>query len=44
MEPNTIDQIALDPKQAKSFVVIARRFVVERTFVWLGRCRRLVKD
>jgi len=30
--------------QAKGFVVIARRWVVERTFAWLGRCRRLAKD
>jgi len=29
---------------AKGFVVIARRWVVERTFAWLGRCRRLAKD
>ncbi len=26
------------------FVVITRRRVVERTFAWLGRCRRLAKD
>jgi len=30
--------------QAKGFVVIARRWVVERTLAWLGRCRRLAKD
>ena len=32
------------PDHAKGFVVIARRWVVERTFAWLGRCRRLAKD
>src|SRR5215211_1523045 len=29
---------------AKGFVVVAKRWIVERTFGWLGRCRRLVKD
>ena len=29
---------------AKGFVVIARRWVVERTLAWLGRRRRLAKD
>ena len=31
-------------QQATGFVVVAKRWVVERTFVWLGRCRRLAKD
>ena len=29
---------------ATGFEVIPRRWVVERTFSWLGRCRRLAKD
>lgn len=29
---------------AKGFEVRPRRWVVEQTFVWLGRCRRLAKD
>lgn len=29
---------------AKGFHVLPRRWIVERTFGWLGRCRRLAKD
>ena len=29
---------------AKGFVVLPKRWIVERTFGWLGRCRRLSKD
>ncbi|WP_155299322.1 transposase [Deinococcus kurensis] len=32
----------LDPR--KTFHVLPRRWVVERTFAWLGKCRRLSKD
>jgi transposase len=37
-------EIVKRPNTANGFVLIARRWVVERTFAWLGRCRRLAKD
>ena len=37
-------EIVRRPDAATGFVIIARRWVVERTFAWLGRCRRLAKD
>ena len=37
-------EIVKRPNTAEGFVVLARRWVVERTFAWLGRCRRLAKD
>jgi transposase len=30
--------------QAKGFLVLPKRWIVERTFAWLGRCRRLARD
>ncbi len=29
---------------AKGFVVLPKRWVVERTFAWISRCRRLCRD
>ncbi len=37
-------EIVKRPPGVSGFVVITRRWVVERTFAWLGRCRRLAKD
>lgn len=37
-------QVVLRPKQTKGFVVLKKRWVVERTFGWLMHCRRLVRD
>ncbi len=37
-------EIVRRPGGVSGFVAIARRWVVERTFAWLGRCRRLAKD
>ena len=37
-------EIVGKPKHIKAFTVIYRRWVVERTFAWMSRCRRLAKD
>ena len=37
-------EIVQRPPGAKGFVLLPRRWVVERTFAWLGRNRRLGKD
>ena len=37
-------QPVLRPKESKGFVLLPRRWVVERTFAWLNLCRRLSKD
>jgi transposase len=37
-------EIVKRPNAAQGFGVIANRWVVERTFAWLGRCRRLAAD
>ncbi len=37
-------EISLRPRDTKGFVLVPIRWVVERTFAWLGRYRRLSKD
>lgn len=39
-----IVQVVLRPEQTKGFVLLKKRWVVERTFGWLMGCRRLVRD
>lgn len=41
--PWTIE-IVERPPGVKGFQLLPRRWVVERTFAWFGRCRRLAKD
>jgi transposase len=41
--PWTIE-IVERPHGVKGFQLLPRRWVVERTFAWFGRCRRLAKD
>jgi transposase len=37
-------EIVERPQGVKGFQLLPRRWVVERTFAWFGRCRRLSKD
>ena len=37
-------EIVERPQGIKGFQLLPRRWVVERTFAWFGRCRRLAKD
>ena len=42
--PGLVTEIVRRCDQAKGFVVLPKRWIVERTIGWLGRCRRLAKD
>ena len=37
-------EIVKRPEGAKGFLLLPKRWIVERTFAWLGRYRRLSKD
>ena len=43
-----LPQLAIDivkrSAQAQTFVVLPKRWIIERTLGWLNRCRRLAKD
>ena len=41
--PITVELVGAPPGQ-RGFAVQPRRWVVERTFAWIGRCRRLARD
>ena len=41
---NWIWEVSKSPDNQKGFIVESKRWVVERTFAWLGKCRRLSKD
>jgi len=42
--PGLETEIVKRSDTARGLKVLPRRWVVERTFSWLGRCRRLAKD
>src|SRR6266478_7096247 len=42
--PNLKTEIVRRSDRAKGFVPLPKRWIVERTFAWLNRCRRLAKD
>jgi transposase len=42
--PRLKTEIIKRSDQAKGFVKLPKRWIVERTIAWLNRCRRLAKD
>ena len=42
--PALVTEIVRRCDQARGFVVLPKRWIVERTIGWLNRCRRLAKD
>jgi putative transposase len=44
IHPQLKTEIVKRSDHAKGFVVLPKRWIVERTIAWLNRCRRLAKD
>ncbi len=44
VRPQLTIEIVTRSAPAKGFVVLPKRWMVERTLAWLNRCRRLAKD
>jgi putative transposase len=42
--PQLKTEIVKRSDRAQGFVVLPKRWIVERTIAWLNRCRRLAKD
>jgi putative transposase len=42
--PHLAIDIVKRADQTKAFVVLPKRWIIERTLAWLNRCRRLAKD
>jgi transposase len=44
LRPQLIPEIVTRSDQRTGFVILPKRWLVERTLAWLNRCRRLAKD
>ena len=44
IQPQLETEIVKRSDRAKGFVVLPKRWIVERSIAWLNRCRRLAKD
>lgn len=44
VRPQLTLEIVTRRDQVKGFIVLPKRWIVERTIAWLNRCRRLAKD
>ena len=44
LRPRLTIEIVTRSDQQKGFIVLSKRWIVERTLAWLNRCRRLAKD